>query len=387
MPGTPSGSVDHVTNASTAANANQEFFTNLFRFYNGPLRSGSYVELVALNYGLSGTGMNFHNENNPFGENAWVCWRVRSGSVPAGEPSIRRAHDYYVFFQWADTSAFGAAPGAPAVISAGTTDGVGVQIAWRADGGNPWNGTSAGAGADTKGTPVWTAGTSSVYVLPRSNGTGGTYATNKQNCYRIYDLATTATSYRYHFIADRDCFVTFIDSGDNTSYDASLIFGTFEPISGIVTSSGNPGQMPMAMFGSSAAAGVAINANYGDTAGSTAANGGTVPLKPSGVETSALRLDGYTNVFSSDQQPNPQYTLNRFDEFRWPILTNESNNFGLMGFFDSFCTEIYTTAGIHDINSGSTRAVLGNTAARSLVVVPWSGAAPGSTSTRAGRQW
>lgn len=52
--------------------------------------------------------------------------------------------------QWADTNLFGAAPGNPALLNGATTDGVGIQVAFRDDGGNPWNGTSNFNGADTK---------------------------------------------------------------------------------------------------------------------------------------------------------------------------------------------------------------------------------------------
>lgn len=63
------GSVDHVT-IQTNATANQELFTSIFRFMNGQLRSSSYVEPVALSYG-TGTGSNYPEETNAFGENAF----------------------------------------------------------------------------------------------------------------------------------------------------------------------------------------------------------------------------------------------------------------------------------------------------------------------------
>lgn len=387
MPGTQSGSVDHRTNVASPANANQEYFTNLFRFFNGPLRSGSYVDLVALQTGSSAGGTNFHDQNNSFGENAFACFRVRSGSVPGAGVSTRRAVDYYVLFQWADAAAFGASPGNPGTINGGTTDGTAIAVAWRDDGLSPWNGTTLANGNDTKGSSVWTAGTSSLTVFPRSNNTGGSHNTNKENMMRLQDLSIGGTTYRYHFIADRDCFITFTDEGDNLDYDSIYIHGTFEPLSGFITSSGGNMQMPMFQLGADNAGSLAVATSYGGTAGTANTNGGITGARLSGgARARDLRIDRYSNnlLANTSLQPNPQFIASRFDEFRIPVMVFETPDFGHVGYIDSL-TEVYN-ASVHDITSGSTKAIFGPTAGGTIeYVVPWSGSAPGSTSTREGR--
>jgi len=157
--GTLVGNADVSFNFASSPDANQAVFTAIWRFFNGVMRSSSYAQLVAVNYGSGGGSTNYADENNPFGENAFQVWRLPSGSSLCPV-------DVYVMFQWADSSAFGSSPGDPGLLNGGTADGVGVAVAYRDDGGSPWNGTTVGSGSDTKGTPVWTEGTSKLRIFP-----------------------------------------------------------------------------------------------------------------------------------------------------------------------------------------------------------------------------
>jgi hypothetical protein len=388
MPGTASGSVDHVSNTASAATQNQEYFTNLYRFFNGPLRSGSYVQLVALQTGSSAGGTNYHNETNPFGENAFCVWRVRSGSVGASGISTRRAQDYYVLFQWADAVSFGTSPGNPGLMQgAAAVDGVGMAIAYRDDGLSPWNGTTLANGNDTKGAQVWTSlTTGALHVFPRSNNVLGTHTANKENTVLLADLGTALVNHRYHFIADRDSFITFYDASDNLAYNTLYIHGTFEPLPGFVTSSGGAMHMPMMQMCNTTNAVITINTAYGGTAGSAGNAGGVVGARlSSGVQVRDVATDRFQNLLGNTNfQPNRQFTLNRYDEFRIPVIIFESPDFGLLGYMDTL-TETYN-ASLHDITSGSLKAILGQVAGATVVyVVPWGGLAPRSTSAREGR--
>lgn len=388
MSGTPSGSFDHCTVTAAANTQNQEIFTNLFRFFNGPLRSGSYVSLVALQYGASGTGTNFHDQSNPFGENAFAVFRVNSGSVPGAGPSIRRAQDYYVLFQWADAANFGTAPGAPARCSGvAATDGVGIAIAWRDDGLSPWNGTTNANGTDSKGASVWTAGVSVLHVLPRSNDTGGSFSVAKENLHKIVDHATAGNLCRYHFIADRDSLIAFFDKGDTHSHNAFIYSGVYEPLSSsyFVTSSGGNMQMPMVMIGDAGAGAPVVTNTYGDTAGTAVPNGGIVGPSMS-PEACGARTDKYgTNLFTANLQPNVQFPLARYDEFRIPVMLYETPDFGLVGYLD-ILNDVFA-ANVYDATSGSTKVVMG-VAAGSVMTVPWNSAnVPVSVTTREGLQW
>ena len=389
MPGTTSGSVDHLTNTAAANTSNQEQFVNLFRFFNGPLRSGSYVELVALNTGSSAGGTNYWNEGGPMGENAWVVWRVRSGSVGTSGVSSRRAVDYYVLFQWADAVNFGTTPGNPGLLNNSTGDGVGYQVAWRDDGLSPWAGTTLANGNDVKAAQVWQSGSSSIHVFPRSNSPGGLHNNARENCALMFDFSAGSTAYRYHFLHDRDSFFAIYDSGDNLGYNGFHIHGTFEPLTGFVTTSGGNAQMPMVAITDSSTALISLTTAYGSVTGSQSSEGGIAgPRMTTGATVRDVKTDRYSNNLMNNTsfQPNPQFVASRYDEFKIPVIVSETPDFGLAGFLDMI-GEVYN-ASVHDITSGGLKAVLGQTAGAAVeFIVPWSGSAPGGGSTRQGRQF
>lgn len=389
MAGTVLGSVDHVLSIA-ASGSIQEQFTNLFRFLNGPLRSGSYVDLVALQYGSNpagspAAGSNYHNERNPFGDNAFACFRWRSGSVGADGPSRRRARDFYMLCQWS-WGTFGASPGNPGKIYAGSP-GLGLAIAWRDDGVSAWNGTSNADGTDTKGSVVWTSGSSVVHVLPRSNNAGGSHNLLKENTVGFPQSTTNPT--RYHFLADRDGLLIMGDNSDNASYDYMLYVGAYEPISSsqFVTSSGGNMQMPMVMIGANGAFPFGISTTYGDLAGNATTQGGIVGPRTGSAEVRTVRMDRYSNNLLSNTslQPNQQFDPNAYDEFKIPVMLFEAPQFGHVGYLDMI-TETYNVP-VHSTNADFTKATFGAGGNVINLVAPWSGSAPGSTSTRQGRQF
>lgn len=395
MPGTVSGSVDHVISTSNSG-SNQEFFTNLYRFLNGPLRSSSYTELVALHHGMTSSGApfpgtNYHDEGRPFGELSWAVFRFRSGSLPQGGPnsgpSTRRAHDFYLFMQWAYNQGFNTAPGSPGLIYGSAGTGIGFSVAWRDDGTNPWNGGTAANGSDAKGSPVWTAGSSVLHVFPRSNNTGGTHATVKQNTAGTAGSLTAGD--RWHFIADRDSLLMMGDAGGNNSYNSIVYIGTYEPLSAsqFVTSSGGNAAMPMIMINDTTTFNFSPGTTYGDTGGTSQQNGGIVGPNTSSAEARNTRMDRYsTNLLgNSSLQPNPNFNPAAYDEFRIPVMLFESPAFGHTGYIDMIA-EAFNIP-VHSTNSDNSKASFGAGGGVVNVISPWSGSAPGSTSTRTGRQF
>ena len=154
---------------------NQEHYVAWVNFFRHCETNG-LCTVVASQYGSGGTGEDFHDQANPAGENAFTYAEWDAGTLRFG-----------VLVQWADASNFGSSPGNPALLSDTTFDGVGLQMAFREDGTSPWSGTTNDNGADSKGTPVWTPGTSTVHVFPRSNNPGppiGDHNTHKENMAR-----------------------------------------------------------------------------------------------------------------------------------------------------------------------------------------------------------
>ena len=384
MAGTVSGSVDHVHVSAVAANQNQEVFTTIFRFFNGPLRSGSYVEPVAYSTGSAAGGTNFHDESNPFRENAFFVFRFVTGSI-SGTTS-KRTNNLYVCFQWADTNLFNATPGAPgALLGLTYIDGIGLSAAWRADGGNPWGGSTRFDGTDTKGSLVWVSGSSTVYAYPRSNASGGSFATNTENMARICDAGTT-TANRWHMVADRDNFIFVFDSTQNTSVDWFTVLGVYDPIPALSGTFADP----VFMINSNPA-GTALNiitaVKYGGAAGTAATQGGIHGTSGS-VTVRDLIIDryGFGVLADTTLQPNTQYALANYDEFKVPLIMYDGADKGFLGYAERI-SEVYN-ANSHDITADGQRVAFGQASTNTIkTVIPWSGSAPGTTSTRAGRQF
>lgn len=223
-------------------------------------------------------------------------------------------------------------------------------------------------------------------VLPRSNGIGGGAVTNKQNMTIIKDLAATA-NHRWHLLADRDNFFVLFDVNQTTLYDLTG-FGNVEQLPGLTGSLMDPIFMMKSTF--------ALQNGIGGLYGSTTTNGGTTfdggirPVSGS-AESAIFVLDRYSSIITTTFQANTQYGYvgaPQFDEFKIPISVYDltTNRFGTVGFINFFKETIGCNS--NDVNAAGSKAVFGNsTAASTRIVVPWSGSAPGSTSTRNGRQF
>lgn len=413
MAGTFYGRVDCVSNTAAASGVLQEQFTNCFQFFQH-LASSSYAQLIALNSGsyqsakrtssgqIAGTtGFNYHDQAYPFSENSWAVFKMPSGTLADGSTSAR-AVDIYVLFQWAYNNSFNypavanQGGGFPGSINGNTgLSGLAMQVIWRDDGKNPWNGSTNADGSDIKGSPVWTAvtgGITTLRTLPRSNTTGGSYVTTVENCAAFAFYSPSAGSnYRYHFIADRDNFFFFEDDTDNNSYDQFMAWGLVNPIQGITT--GSAGNAPMCMYMIADAltdtlASKFIVANtYGSTVGNNSFEGGLVGVQSRmTAPVRGCRTDRYSNNILSNTslEPNPEFVSASFDLCRIPVMLFESPDFGLVGFLDN----IYETfnANANTVNSSSTLAIFG-VPGQVQIVVPWSGSSPGTNTTRRGNQY
>jgi hypothetical protein len=377
MAGIIHGSVDHVNSGATPAQRNQELFTWIYNFVVNQLIANGYATMIATQYGTAGTGFDYHDGANPSGENALFLFRMNTSTERPGGGSALGA--YYVLVQWADTNAFGAAPGNPGKISNGTGDGVGICAAFREDGTSPWAGTTNNDGTDTKGATVWTPGGSTLHVMERSNSPGGGNVTNKENMNRVIDCG--GGNARFHLIGDEDSIILLPDELNDTSYNIVYI-GLYDAPSYITAS------YPLVFLSTSLP--MSTGHTYGTVTGNSSQEGLLVTADISGPGDGAWQMDLFdTNIMTAAQQPNIQITPNEFDEQDIPVIARDLNQtlYGLCGALP-LAQQTFNVA-TESANAALDRAAFGSAVVASQkIVTPWGTAgAPNTTSTRAGRQF
>lgn len=381
MSGPIRGSIEHLfMGVGQNSGSCQTFFVNVYNFLNS-VTSTLGVQRVAYSTGsrssgmTSAGGMNFYDQINPAGDNAWACFGFMSASIP-----------WYMLIQWTGTgTSFGTLPGSPALFesSAVSTNAFGVAIAQRVDGGNPWNGSSGSNGNDTKGTPVWHPGTSSLVLHPRSNDAVrvGAHGTNRQNTMGF--SINIGSDYRLQQVADYDNIALMFDSGNDNSY-GGIIFAQYSALSGA-----NP-QVPYVSYKDTTFP-LTPSTQYGPIAGNGGTHGGIGYPTVSVSGTCSSGLDRYGNVFFQNTlaQPNRAFAVPMFDEFPMLVgIAEQPNQVGACGQIYDFFREVYNVA-THDTNNDGTRAAFGGTTVAAIkLTIPWySGTVPGSGVSRAGIQF
>lgn len=382
MAGPIRGSIEHFIDATALTTASvQGFFVNVYNFLNN--NTGTLgIQRLAYNTGSQDTGMtttramNYWDQPQPAGQNAFAAFRFLSASVP-----------FDVMIQWAGAATFGAAPGAPGLVfAAATANSFGIAMAQRSDGVTAWNGSTNNNGSDVKGASVWTSSSLTAYY-PRSNdpSRAGAHGSLKQNAGGFTALSSIQT--RHHIIADYDNLVILYDVGAANQY-VMIAFGAYTPMSGL-----NP-TVPYFMVNRNATLPYVASTQIGTPAGTTDAGGVSHPsLALSGTcSFGADRLGGTSTTFgffqNTSAQPNKAFSTQRFDEFPLMIGIFESPLVGLVGQHFSFFRETFNIA-THDTNSDLTRTCFGtNTVPTIKTTTPWhSGTTPGTGATRTGVQF
>ena len=378
MAGPIHGSIEHLfLGTGQTTGSAQTTFVSIYNFLNN--NTGSLgIKRIAYNTGSQNSGMaltrgmNYYDQANPAGDNAWACFCFQSASIP-----------WYVLIQWVgNANVFGAAPGSPGLFKASTTpNAVGIAIAQRVDGGNPWNGSSGSNGSDTKGTPVWHPGTSSMVLHPRSNDAvrGGVHGSSRQNMMG-FSIGTN-NDYRMQQVADYDNLAILFDLSNDNSY-LPMYFGQYTALSGV-----NP-QVPYFSFNDSLNIPTTAGTQFGDIAGSTTAQGGIGYPNVAVSGTCGVGTDRYGFFFfqNTAAQPNRAFATPLFDEFPLLVGIYEPNNqVGATGQVYDFYREVFNVAS-HDTNSDGTRAAFGTTVQATIkLTIPWnSGTVPGSGVSRSG---
>jgi hypothetical protein len=381
MAGQIRGKIECFLNEGNGNNNAQAFFKALYDFFTAHPKATLVARQAGSGRSAGDTG--YYDSATPFGDNAWFVVKMArtDGDVPAGP----RAFDYYVLFQYASNAAgFNASPGNPGLFLGSTstfsTGKVGIAVAIGVGGdGNPWNGAGT-LGANTKGSPVWKvpAGGTQVHVLPRSNNSGGSHATNRENTAQIFSQSFgSSPKARAHVVADDDSFLIAVDNGDGNTYQATYV--------GLLTSrQGLALPYPFVMISDSGVLPFSMNSIYGDAAGTSGQQGGAIH-RDSTIGVRQLYMERLNIlVNTSSLQPNRLFATPEFDEFPLACALNETPHTGFLGQVE-FAREVGNIA-THDTSSDKKRCVVGsNTVASVKLSIPWDGVTtPKSGITRQG---
>lgn len=393
MAGTVVGSIDHQIGDGVLdpPDLNQNLFKVLYDFFAVTMAGAGYCTLIALNWGSAGTGTDFHDGANPFTEGAFAVFRMNG--TADGNAASSRTLSYYVLIQWYDATNWEAiAPRGPGLLAASSaSDGTGIMLAFREDGGSPWNGTTNVDGLDAKGTPVWTAGPSTLHVLHAANAfSGGASFTDKEDLVRAFFDANNANSiHRVHMLGDADSFVLLHDFNDDGDLGVKFM-GVYEPLADatppmpLIVASQQSTNWPWTTSAATPFGGVLAGSdNLAGLCLPTDITQGPSPWTP-GFETEAV----------ADTASMPSALISPAAVYGVPITVNvtavgRGQVSGLIGYLPQNLIDLTFGAADKDTNAALTRAFFGPTAAAALhISVPWDGATtPGSTVTRAGVQF
>lgn len=386
MAGTLRGKIGCVAATGDYINNIQEIFTNWILFMED-LVTANVCQRIALQYGNGGTGTDFHDGGNPFGDNAFAVYRF----PPAGS----RTKDWYLLGQWSDATNFGTSPGSPGLIggsagSSGATFGFAFASALESDGttnASPWNGDTGNDGGDTKGPvdtvesgPVWAppAG-GSLAVWPISNSVGGAEEADKENTIQIYALSSSDNlDIRYGFLADDDNFFMYGDYGDNLNsvwcWFGPATFKTEVPDPfpfGMVSDNGD-----LALDGSP----------YGNLSGVGQRQGGFYADSVEHMLPSYIASLG--DALTTSAQPSEIRASDTYEEMPLHFYCDEGivGRMGMGGTFDINFIRAIAAVADQDTTTSLDRIFIGEVGTTSVhVSVPWdSTTTPGTTAVRGG---
>jgi len=377
-----SGTLCGILDAYVYETVNQQrafsLFKVMFTFFERMVTVGNAAR-VALQYGASGTGTDWMDGANPFGENAFVVYKL-----------LASASDLYVMFQWAYTDSWGASPGNPAKFNNSTSgDGVAIQMAFREDGGSPWAGTTNNDGSDTKAATVWTAGGSTLHVLDRccsdtAMGSAGACVTNKENMLMVNTLNYDHN--RVTCIGDADFFVIFSSETSSLGSPSNYFMtfgGVYTPRNEMTIT--NPyllcAQKTSAVVGLTTA-GSAV----GTYNSSSYYEGGLLSNIPAN-KVQTFTMLGFGELHNLTWQPNMQVSGGEFDRLPIVIIASEGSDTGLIGQVPTDRLSLVYGLPMETTNAAKTIAFFGTTDIDGQqFAIPWDGGdAPGVNVTT--RTW
>lgn len=241
-----SGNVRGIVDCRPPVQIRYNCFRDAFKRFNDYFNTHPNVTRIALRRrnGVAGASSLGYWDA---GASSWADGNTAVGSwhalyaVYRMNPSGSRSWPYYVAI-WMHEATGQASPIFDATTATNTEVAIGISVAVGHGGDeNPWNGTTVNDGTDAVPTTWWkipTGGTA-VSVLPGSNNTGYTHATNKQNFAVIFPRSQQAAvniSLRHGIMGDDDAFVIYYDDGDVGALNRYMIVAPYVPRTGITVS-------------------------------------------------------------------------------------------------------------------------------------------------------
>lgn len=384
MAGTVHGKIDCFSNTGTHYLNAQEVFVGIYAFFAANPRWTIKAKYSGDNGGNipagSGRGFDYHDGTNPLGGNAFFMVEA-----------THAAKKFYTLFQFIDGSL--SLPNGT-INNSTSGAGIGVQMACGLTSGavvgNPYQGSMDNDGADTKTGTWWEApGVTggSLYVFPRNNSEGGSFATDRNNLARM--LSSQTAQHRYHIVADDDNFVIAVDQTSGYYLTTGGLYAPRPDLTSLVdfplvmlVNGNNIGGFQM--FGSGA---------YG-TSGTTVSQDGGIRGTSYLVGASSsddvfpCAIDELTLATSGSFQPNKAFQATAIEE--WPLFlcaAEAPSAYGMLGTYD-FVRHSYNVAShtLRDPDSDRVWLGDGNTSTNSRKTsIPWDGVTvPGSGVVREG---
>jgi hypothetical protein len=365
MSGTLHGSIDHNITTS-AANGCRDVFAACVNYFDS--RFTRIASQKGSGYNGTGAITGYTSDTNRSGDNAFGVWRWDRAD----------GKKLYILLQWQYNSSMGASPGNPGSPSQ-VNYGVVIQFAMRLDGGNPWNGTSANDGADTKnGTNVWVDGGSTLVVWPRVNGPSGSSTTKSG----LMMLSSYGTTTRFNIMSD-DTSIYWFTNHDAGPIDVIGFFAPYTPRSSITP---DLGYCCLAQNTSLPD----FNGLVGNTGGGGTHEGGAVIAAADGVR--SFKYMAIERLNSAIFEPNTLVSGSPFDLLDVYLRMEDSTSpakYGLFGKLNVDDLAISYNYPNNDTNVGKTKIAIGSDVTLNYRwVFPWDGVTtPGSTSAQTGVQF
>jgi hypothetical protein len=385
-----------VANVDTLFNEQYKTFMDFMSY----LTASNVAELVSWNSGSGAASGSFDERTywdgaKPFGAGAHSLWKFNTSST--------RNWEWYMYTQVVsgaagsirqtfNTPISGYGNSSDFIAINNTVRGILVQTAVCFSGTtsfNPWNGSisdgsgnaSIGAG---NGSIRWISGSNdrTLYVLPRSNDTGGSQNLQRSNGIALSNMSANESSYRIHFAYDGDALLIANDISANQTYSISY-FGSF-PLRNTLTASGIGGtDYGIVMYSN-------INSNlnfdgvpnlfnpnvqFGDTTGTTTnENGGiAVPIGDAISGSKTAIPQGIDNFLGTTYQPNT--LINAYDEIPIYVGISELPFRSYLGTLNTGLVRYMVNVGSNDMKDDYTRAIVGGSTTLSnlKLSIPWSG--------------
>lgn len=373
-----------------------DYYVLLYEFLSSSAARDEGIQLVSLYTGSNGSGgMGFSDEPRRVGDNSMAVFKFAQASPP-----------FYVMIQFASGSAYGGvsygfnssvtasmygngttAGGSDVTVTSGyaaSQGGVGIAVACLADGGNPWNGTTASNGNDSKGNPVWISGsnTGSLCVWPRSNGQTGSFdlggvGSRRHNMIGLVSHGNLVGKHTImSVVADKTNILIATDIG-NTGNSTFFYFGKYTP---------RPGLNPQVPYVCLATTGSGLNPpfsvrpqRFGTFSGQPEEGGVAHPSASFGVRACSVDyLRSFTQT--ANLHPNTMFDFpHKFDQFVYFLLLDEDPTmYGYLGTIEFFRLAFGTPP--RAVSFTKNYAIFGNSAPQSLkLLIPWDGTSPAGT--------